>query len=291
MTDRTKLPDFLVIGVPRAGTTWLYEALRRHPQVFLPGRRKEIHFFDRYYANGIGWYARFFRDAHADQRVGEITPHYLYDPECPRRIHELGTVRQLIVILRNPVERAISHYRWRMRQDAFRGSFEDFLVAYPEAVSWGEYYTHLSRYRDWLDRGDMLVMIYEHLFSNSHDELERIATFLDIESGLLLDFPPGKVINKAFFPRFPRMWRFGVRLGAKLRDMNLDFVINAARGIGIKRALETRQEPTTAILAENIDHLLSHYEREIDNLATLTGMDPEIWRNSDRNTKDGLHGP
>lgn len=110
----TRLPDFLVIGAQKCGTSWLREMLRQHPAVFMPIR--ELHFFDKpdIYANGPAWYARHFDDAAPDQVVGEKTPAYLRlpikpnIPEGARRIHDLLPDAKLIAILRNPVHRAIS---------------------------------------------------------------------------------------------------------------------------------------------------------------------------------------
>ena len=71
------LPTFVGIGVPRAGTTWLHTMLDKHPETYLPGKRKEVRFFDRYFDEGLGWYETFFRDADPNARaVGEISPQY-----------------------------------------------------------------------------------------------------------------------------------------------------------------------------------------------------------------------
>src|SRR3990170_4320009 len=83
------LPNFLGIGAPRAGTTWLNTLLGNHPDVFVPTVRDEMRFFDLYYERGLGWYERYFcpsEEAHRYRAIGEVTPQYLECEECPERI-------------------------------------------------------------------------------------------------------------------------------------------------------------------------------------------------------------
>src|ERR671919_2133494 len=107
-----RLPTFLVIGAMKSGTTALINSLGKHPDVFaLPS---EIHFFDRFHDRGLDWYRERFAKARGQGAVGESTPEYMYLPHARERIvRDLPGV-QLIAILRNPVERAYSHY-WHNR--------------------------------------------------------------------------------------------------------------------------------------------------------------------------------
>ena len=103
------LPDFLGVGTQKGGTTYLYELLKRHPQVFL-AEPKEQHFFSLHWQRGADWYRRQFASAAESQICGEITPYYLFHPEAPARIQSLLPNVKLIVLLRDPVERALSQY-------------------------------------------------------------------------------------------------------------------------------------------------------------------------------------
>ena len=97
----------------RSGSTWLDSLLRRHPRVYLPTQRKELHFFDRHYRRGTGWYEACFptaEEAAAYDQIGEITPMYIYDPEVPARIEQLLPDCRFLIILRNPADRAYSQY-------------------------------------------------------------------------------------------------------------------------------------------------------------------------------------
>lgn len=102
-----RLPDFLIIGAQKAGTTALYNHLCGHPDV-VPAMRKEVHFFDREYRRGLAWYcAHFWR---TERVTGEATPYYLFHPAAPVRAQEMVPDTRLVVLLRNPIDRAVSHY-------------------------------------------------------------------------------------------------------------------------------------------------------------------------------------
>lgn len=107
MTGR--LPDFVVIGAMRSGSTSLYRHLADHPEVWMD--HKEIHFFDRRFEYGVDWYKSVFpAEAQGAKAYGEATPSYLYDREAIGRMAEVLPHARLLAILRDPVERAYSHY-------------------------------------------------------------------------------------------------------------------------------------------------------------------------------------
>jgi hypothetical protein len=108
------LPDFVVVGAQKAGTTSLYRMLRKHPQVHMP-RTKELHYFDFHYDRGPEWYAAQFRPGRWEWRRGEATPNYMWGPLARQRLIEDLPQARIIAILRNPVDRAYSHY-WHDRR-------------------------------------------------------------------------------------------------------------------------------------------------------------------------------
>ena len=125
-----RLPDFVIAGAPRSGTTWLTSALDRHPDIWLAKpRRPEPKFFlvDELYELGIEEYSRrWFADAPSSYKAGEKSTNYLESPTAARRMAaHLPDVR-LLFVLRDPVERAISNYRWSVSNDM---EHEDFATA------------------------------------------------------------------------------------------------------------------------------------------------------------------
>lgn len=136
------LPDFLIIGAAKSGTTSLYRYLVQHPRV-RRARRKEIRFFYREYAQGERWYRAHFplalrraweKSRHGEFATGEADPSYLLYPHAPTRARALVPHAKLIAILRNPVDRAWSQYRHKVRMGLETLSFEEAIEQEPERI-------------------------------------------------------------------------------------------------------------------------------------------------------------
>lgn len=177
--------DFLIVGTARAGTTTLFEILRRHPDIFVPQRKECRYFSDlsgnfagpgAYYANAVTptleKYTALFKRAGPDQTCGDISPDYLYHYQnaVPKILREAGAQIPIIIVLRNPIDRAYSHYLHRVRDGTEKLSFEDALAAEEErrAANWAPGWFYADRslyadavraYRDNFDR--VLVLLFE----------------------------------------------------------------------------------------------------------------------------------
>lgn len=194
-----RLPDFIIIGGQRCGTTSLYSALARHPGL-LPSFRKEVHYFDlhrRYH--DLGWYRANFpiKARKAEVPTFEATPNYFAYPGAPEAIRETVPHAKLIALLRDPIERAHSSWRhershgWETRsfEDAVRG--ETTRIApnpdgRPNAMRGaylekGRYAEHLERWLAVFDPSQMLILRSEDLFSMPGPTLSEILSFVGAE--------------------------------------------------------------------------------------------------------------
>ncbi|MGO4257211.1 sulfotransferase [Marmoricola sp. RAF53] len=145
--DLRPLPDFLIVGAKRAGTTTLWRMLLEHPQVMpmVPRaqHRKSSDYFVPHHHRGPRWYAGHFPTAAARHRYaggarvvcGEASPLYLFDPRVPARVRALLPGVRVVVLLRDPVERAFSHHRERVQQGVEGLTFPDALAAEPYRTS------------------------------------------------------------------------------------------------------------------------------------------------------------
>lgn len=201
---RGRLPDFVIIGAQRCGTTSLYAYLAGHPGV-APAEEKEIHFFDLNWHRGVRWYRdRFPSRGLRRLRTGEASPYYVFHPHAPSRVAEVLPEARLLLMLRDPVDRAFSHYKLGRAQGWETLSFEDAIDREPERLA-GEvdrmledpsyrsfahqHYSYLARGRyvehlpPWLDRfGDrLLVLRSEDLYQDPAPVLARVLAFLDLE--------------------------------------------------------------------------------------------------------------
>lgn len=199
------LPDFLIIGAQRAGTSSLYSYLRRNPLVG-KARRKEIHYFDFKYDRGLDWYRSQFptvaEKLAAERRVegefltGEASPYYLFHPLVPARVRETLPGVKLIALLRNPVTRAYSHYQLQCRRGNEQLSFEEAVERESERVrehrdpnraprrfsylARGVYIDQLERWFSHFPAEQILVLRSEDLFEDPASVTETVSAFLGI---------------------------------------------------------------------------------------------------------------
>lgn len=279
MTQPTRLPNFLGLGVPRAGTTWLHELLCGHPQVFVPKLRKEVHFFDHYYDRGESWYSRFFADASSEVAVGEITPQYLTREHTLARIKEFGGVHRFVVMLRHPVDRVYSHFGLRVRNNNYQRGFLDFQSDEPEALAMSRYSRHLRRFADAFGRDSLLVLIQEEIRSDPDAATARLAEHLGIEPSA---FPVlSNRVNQSFVPKHRRLFAVAKRAVHILNRSDNEWLVRFLKGLGIKRLLSrgVRLDPidTSDFLA-----LLEDYEEEISGVEEFLGRPVPLWRERNR---------
>ncbi|GAB4291582.1 MAG: hypothetical protein Fur0025_26880 [Oscillatoriaceae cyanobacterium] len=199
------IPNFMIIGAQKCGTTSLYNYLTAHPQV-IPAKQKEIHFFDNYFEKGVDWYLKQFPSIDYDKNLitGEASPYYIFHPHVPQRLYRLFPATKLIVLLRNPVERAISHYYMELsRGDEYLSLAEaiakesdrvDLELAKLESdpsyysiahrrysyLSRGLYREQLQRWFDWFPQEQFLILKSEDLFAHPAAIVRQVFKFLEL---------------------------------------------------------------------------------------------------------------
>ena len=184
------IPDFLIIGARKCGTTFLYDLISRHPYV-QPAVKKELHYFDIFFnEEGIDWYRRCFpvprwKDG-CRTITGEATP-YLDASRVPERIAKVLPQARLIALLRDPVQRAYSDYQQVRRKGREPLPFEEAIEAekrQPKGLrgylSRGIYVDHLLCWSRFFAEDQLLVLKSEDFFGHTQETLERVLDFLDL---------------------------------------------------------------------------------------------------------------
>lgn len=175
-------PNFIVIGPGKSGTTWLYQILGAHPQI-CTSSAKETVFFDSEYHRGLKWYAKFFRQCESaaeTHAVGEISNTYIFSPQVPGRIKQDFPAMKLISTLRNPIERAFSHYLFERRNAAVNGTFEEALLQRPDFLERGCYNQHLTPYYDQFPKNQIQVLVFDDLKSDNQAYADQLFQFLNV---------------------------------------------------------------------------------------------------------------
>jgi hypothetical protein len=220
------LPDFLVIGVMKGGTTSFFNYLARHPQIN-PPFRKEIKFFDIHYLQGLGWYRAHFPTRFKMKLgmvTGEATPYYIFHPTAPNRIAKVLPNVKLITLLRNPVDRAYSHYNHMVRVGREPLSFEEAveceadrlageeekIIADPRYSTFNHlHYSYLARGRyieqlqKWFaifPREQMLILASEELYTSPATTYRKAVEFLGLPAWEPNDF---KVYKQGVYEEMP----------------------------------------------------------------------------------------
>ena len=215
------LPDFLIVGAQKAGTTALYSYLRRHPTIVGPWW-KEVSFFDRHFSRGESWYRGHFpsrprtwlvkRRTRVEALAGEASPGYLFHPFAPERVRRLLPDVRLIALLRDPVDRALSHYHHEVALGREALPFEEAIEREPERMrgelermrdpayfshAWwnftylgrGRYAEQLSRWFSVFPREQMLIVPSDELLEQPARTYARVLEFLGAPPYRLDSYP------------------------------------------------------------------------------------------------------
>ncbi|MEZ0075416.1 sulfotransferase [Planotetraspora sp. GP83] len=291
------LPDFLVIGVPKAGTTALHAALARHPGLFMSAV-KEPKFFltdgpppakggpgDAETYREHVWrrddYEALFEGAPPGTLRGESTPFYLYDLAAQRRIRETVPGAKLIVSLRDPVERA--HSNWTHLWSAGLEPIGDVIRACAEekrraAAGWAPFwhYIGLGRYGEQLrhlftlfPREQVLLFRYRDLVDRPADTLDRICGFLGVERGLVGEVPKENVTAHPPESRRHELLSQLVRLG--------DRVLGQRLTAPLERVLQREGRARRPLTWPERQELLSYFAADIAVLQDVTDEDFSDW--------------
>lgn len=257
------LPNFLIIGVQKAGTTSIYNYLQEHPQIFM-SQVKETNFLEKDWENlppekqnkngivTVEKYAELFRDVKDEKAIGEASPNYLFHYESSAaRIKKYVPEAKLIVVLRNPVERAYSDYLMHLRDAIGYRSLSD-QIKYSSHKSFilqkGFYYLPLKHYFEQFGRGQIQVFFYDDLCKDPQLFMQEMYKFLEVDA----KFTPNTT-KKAQIAKVPKNKTVNNLLQRKNMLRN-----TVAKIMKTVVPLETRQK-----LRDRLIELNSHAKKEV----------------------------
>lgn len=188
--DAGRLPTFLVIGAMKAGTTSLYEYLRRHPDVFM-AEEKEVQFFSEHnWWRGVDWYRSNFAGAKHERAVGEASPSYTrfpVSPEARERIANVLPDAKLVYIIRHPVDRLLSQYGHLVDFGLEHRPVDEAVLDERVYLGTSRYAAQIERYLELFDRNQLLVVTTDELRTSRRATMAKVCTFIGVEPDALDD--------------------------------------------------------------------------------------------------------
>lgn len=278
-------PNFMILGAQKAGTTWIANMLKHHPEIFIP-EDKEIHFFNKSYnyKKGFEWYHSFFSTSGGAKMIGDATPNYLWTgtsqdenvesnrtQNIPQKIYDYNPDLKFIVSLRDPVSRAYSAYKSLIRGGHISPNTQITEVLDNRGIiTMGYYEKHISNWFQYFPRDKFLFLIFEEdIKENREKTLQRLFNFLDVDS----EFSPPDVDEVQHVSLGP-IYRYLLYYFPFLRSVARTILPN----------FNTSSLPFNKLLDQDIDRdtyniIRQYYIGQFDNLPELIGTKPSWLEN------------
>jgi len=300
MKSPKKIPNFLIVGAAKAGTTSFYHWLKEHPEVFMPNIKEPSFFVHNYGISNGKEYLSLFRLVGKQKAIGESSTAYLCSPESPQLIHDyLGNIK-IIIFLRNPEDRAYSLYSWmvmegyeniipferalqeeekRFYDQDFRFNNQQFFWDFMYTKS-GFYYEQVKRYIDLFGNENVKTIVFEELINTPEKIYYDVCNFLNISN----DYKPDFIhLNKT---KVPKNIRLNYHLHSLIRKLNnkrsirfLFFFLIQLLYLIIYLNLKSKDKKHTE-LSENIRIEMNNaYKKDLVQLSKLIKKDLTHWIN------------
>ncbi len=273
--------DFIGIGAQRCGTSWIYGCLYEHPEICAPV--KEIHFFSRpRYEEGLPWYESHFKKCDASQKVGEFSTSYLYTEGTAKKIHGAYPDTKIIVVVRNPIDRAVSQYWNAVKAGEIEKSVtvEEYLKQEKSALEQGLYAKQLKAYFNLFKKEQILVLVYDDAKDNPESYIKNIYTFLGVNP----DFKPSMLHDTINVSRVPHS--VGVEKNMHIfaewmRKIGLDKVVHIVRKSGLPdlvRTFNTKEERKNQKSEMDESMLTEYFKEDVAELSKMLERDlASLW--------------
>ena len=276
-------PTFLIVGAPKAGTTSVYFYLRQHPEVFM-SPVKEPHYFSFTEEMGAGpqrtrgvrytrdQYQALFSEAGIEKAIGEASTGYLMSPVAAQRIRAEIPTAKIIVLLRNPADRAFSGYMMKTRNSREFASIADAFQRGRAFVENSFYYENLMRYFGIFPREQIGVFIFEEFKKDPQAVMKQIYRFIGVNDEFT---PTTNKYNEAWIPKYPRLNHIRTQV---LRYGKIRRALKNSAAQRIFRRL-TRTDPPEFPAALRRE-LLDLYREDIVKVQDLIETDLSFWLNT-----------
>jgi len=253
-------PNLFLAGFQKTATTWLHACFREHPDIFVP-RQDGVHFFTINFHKGFDWYNQFFNGYKGESVVGDTTPSYARFSWSRQRLADYNPDAKILVVVRNPIERAFSHYWHEKKKRTINWKFADVLGnnadIFDSWIATGFYSHHIEALWQLFPPDRVKIAVYDDLVADPKDYLQDIFSFLGVDASFE-----------------PTLLREKLNEGSRRLSYKQQF-LHLLRG-------RPRRGPTEYIrgIDKNVHtELIQIYAPEIEKLQRLTNRDFSHWLN------------
>jgi len=288
--------QFIGIGAPKSATSWIFQCLKEHPELCV-SHPKETFFFSKnfLYKKGLRFYRTFFSHCKADKIRGEYSTNYMVSPKAAERIYKHFPKVKIIASLRNPIDRAISHYTYGL---ASRGrlsiynSFEEAIQKDKNLIEKGFYHKQLNKFYEIFPRENIHIELYDDLKKDAEGSIKRIYQFLGVKNVSFIPVSIKKSVLKsdsfAINTRIPLLNRLLYNLRTVLGKstfLESKLINSRIHKLGkqiIKRNQrltrnKSKSEPVK-ITPHVTEKLFQIYKQDIEKLERLIDRDLSEWK-------------
>jgi len=283
MENKPKL-TFLLCGTGKAGTTWIHACCEEHHDICVPIKKKEIHFFSRYFNNGFDWYNKYFDHYSNQKAVGEICPSYFSTdqfPDTARNIYMNYPKVKIILVLRHPVEREYSSYRMFLRAGKVSDKIENVLVPEWEHVKTARYYHHLSAYLKYFPKENIHILFYDDLVNNSRSFIQNFFKIIGVDESFVPTLVNQKYHVTKDRPKYQNIYNNLVRVGEWLSNSSLKgkFFIDFIRKRGIVDIFHNinKGDDFPTLSEKQREQLLKYFYDEVKKIEQFSGRKLDNW--------------
>jgi len=273
------LPDFIVIGPTKTGTTWLYEFARQHPSIKTCLKTKETHFFDMRYEKGLEWYQSHFKSVDHSKVVCEIAPSYFNDKSVPLRIKRTIPNCKIICTLRNPVDRTYSLYKHWFKYGRIKLSFREAVQTHAFLLESSCYSRYLHEWIRVFGKENVLIMLFDDFVHDKQAYITRFCDFMGIETILICQDLNKKIYEGGEVPRMRCMISLATLFSEWLRDKRFYSIINFVNKSGGRRLFFKKGLNGYGSVSEGLrDELRKHFMPEIESLEKFLQIELLSWK-------------
>lgn len=280
-----RLPDFLIVGAMKSGTTTLYRDLLSHPRVFFPVHKELRRFINltdpRVLSEpGRAEYGEFFAKATKDQLCGEASTIYTKRPDfegAARQAHQLiGPGLKIFYILREPIDRIISQYHHEVLFGFYDETLEEAVVKHPALLNYSRYAMQLEPWMELFGRESIRVIRFEDYMADRHGGCASALRFLGLDPDQV-NINPQAVYNRTQGKPLAKGWVFSLTRNRFYRDRVRPVFSAGFRDRLRHWLLPKARSPKPSLSADTVASLIQPLQEDQDRLAKMLGLDEPLW--------------